>query len=29
MMVMVVQGHRMRFKTIDLMGDAKSFEMQL
>jgi len=27
--VMVVQGHRMRFKTIDLMGDAKSFEMQL
>lgn len=26
---MDLQGHRMRFKTIDLMGSAQDFEMQL
>jgi hypothetical protein len=26
---MIVQGHRMRFKTIDLLSDAAGFERRL
>ena len=26
---MMIQGHRMRFKTVDLMGDAAEFEISL
>ena len=26
---MMVQGHRMRFRTVDLMGDPEEFEISL